>query len=194
MTTSVLVIGDTHIPDRSSRIPPQLRDRIERGRPWDIVVFTGDLTEVSVLQWVKTLGKAVYVVRGNMDYLPLPKTSKFDVDGFTFGVHHGDGVYPRGDVLKLSRIAKELEVDILLTGHTHSDFVKISPNGTRLIVNPGSLTGVWGGGGGSYTPSYAVLTVERGAVRVEIYKLVGGVVESTYFSFRKTNGVFVQEP
>lgn len=193
MKTRVLVVGDTHIPDRCSRVPIQLRERIERGVPWDFVVFTGDLTEVSVLKWVKLLGKNTYAVRGNMDYLPLPRTASFEVEGFLIGVHHGDGVQPRGDLHKLSKIASEMRVDLLLTGHTHSDFVKPSPDHTKLLVNPGSLTGVWGGGGGSYTPSYAVLLIEHGLVCVEIHRLISSLVEVEMTCFRKTNGSFIQE-
>ncbi|MEM1921998.1 MAG: hypothetical protein QW615_04760 [Desulfurococcaceae archaeon] len=40
----VLVIGDTHIPDRAIQISDKLANIIYSSVPWDIVVFTGDFT------------------------------------------------------------------------------------------------------------------------------------------------------
>lgn len=190
MTTQLLVLGDTHIPDRALRVPVLLERVIESGKPWDIVVFTGDLTESSVASWVKSLGRQVYIVRGNMDYLPLPKTAVFEVEDYRMGVHHGDGVYPRGDLLKLSKIASSIGVNVLFTGHTHSDFVGVSRDRARLVVNPGSLTGVWGGGGGSYIPSFAALTVEAGFIRVDTYKLAVNRVTVNSVCVWRIGGVF----
>lgn len=173
----MLVIGDTHIPDRAYRIPEQLKNLIEFQKPWDYVAFVGDLTGHEVLSWVKSLGKRVYIVRGNMDYLPLPRTAVFEVEGLKFGVYHGDGVYPRGDVVKLSKIAQSLDVRVLLTGHTHADFIKLSHDSTRLLVNPGSLTGVWGGEGGSYVPSLIAITAEPHTLVLRVYRLENRLVE-----------------
>lgn len=167
----ILLIGDTHIPDRSDAVPDKLLEVIEEGKPWDIVVFTGDFTGKSVLDWVESLGHAVYYVRGNMDFLPLPKTMEFTVEGIRFGVHHGDGVYPRGNKRDLTRIAVNMGVQVLLTGHTHSPFIKNGLTPEILLINPGSLTGVWGGGGGSMKSSMMVLTVGEGAIRIIHYEL-----------------------
>jgi putative phosphoesterase len=185
MLARILVIGDTHIPDRAFEIPRELVSRIEREKPWELVVFTGDLTGQEVLRWVRSLGERVYIVRGNMDYLPLPKTAKFEVEGLNVGVHHGDGVYPRGDVLKLSSLAEKMGENVLITGHTHSDFARIGVKGKVLLLNPGSLTGVWGGGGGSYTPSYMVVETHGATLAVLRVKLRGAslIEESDLFEW-----------
>ncbi|MEM1832415.1 MAG: YfcE family phosphodiesterase [Desulfurococcaceae archaeon] len=176
----ILVIGDTHIPDRAENVPRIIRDYLERGKPWIIVVFTGDVTGEPVLNWIKSLGKELYIVRGNMDYLPLPRTQVFDFEGFKIGIHHGDGFYPRGDTGKLSSIASKLEVNILISGHTHSDFIKIGTTGKELLLNPGSLTGVWGGAGGSFTPSFMVLEIIGKMILIRTLKLTGGnLIEKT---------------
>ncbi len=167
----ILLIGDTHIPDRADTVPDKLLEIIEEGKPWDIVVFTGDFTGKSVLDWIETLGHTVYYVRGNMDFLPLPKTEKFTLEDIRFGVHHGDGVYPRGNTRDLTRIAVNMDVQVLLTGHTHSPFIKKGLTPGILLINPGSLTGVWGGGGGSMKPSMMVLIVEEGAIKIIHYEL-----------------------
>lgn len=167
---SILVIGDTHIPDRAQKINPKLLEFIEHGKPWDTVLFTGDLTGLEVLNWVKTLGKKVICVRGNMDTIPLPKTARVEIASYTIGLHHGDGVYPRGDPYGLAKIAESLKVNILISGHTHAPFVKLSPDKSVLLLNPGSLTGVWGGGGGSMKPSLMLLNLDE-VVEVELYTL-----------------------
>lgn len=183
-----MIIGDTHIPDRADRIPTQILKYIESQSKWDIVVFTGDLTCSQVLEWVKSIGQIVYIVKGNIDYLPLPKTQIFNIHGLKIGVHHGDGVYPRGDVVKLSALANRLGTDVLITGHTHSDFVKTSSDKRALLINPGSLTGVWGGGGGSYIPSFMVLLVNPGELTIDTYKLIENTLKSERIIVRLVNG------
>lgn len=167
----ILVIGDTHIPDRADEVPEKLLNIIENGKPWDIAVFTGDFTGDSVYRWFLKLGKKVYLVRGNMDYLPLPRTQVFRINDLIIGLHHGDGIYPRGNTRGLTRIAVELGADILFTGHTHSPFIKHGLSKNILLLNPGSLTGVWGGGGGSMKPSMMILELYDNKLKIEHYEL-----------------------
>ncbi len=173
----VLLIGDTHIPDRADNVPEVIEDFIQRGRSWEIVIFTGDVTGEDTLSWIRGLGQKLYIVRGNMDYLPLPKTQVFEYEGFKIGVHHGDGFYPRGDKVKLSMIAQKLGVNILVSGHTHSDSIKVGSTSRELLLNPGSLTGVWGGGGGSFTPSFMVLEFMNNALTVKTYRLLDSTLQ-----------------
>jgi putative phosphoesterase len=182
----ILLIGDTHIPERATRIPERLLEIISDGAPWDIVVFTGDLTGREVYDWVRGLGEKVYVVRGNMDYLPLPDKAVFRVGGLRIGVHHGHGVYPRGDTDGLSRIASSMGADILFTGHTHSPFIKTSRDGRILLVNPGSLTGVWGGGGGSMRPSMMIVEVNGEELLIRHVELNSSWEEKTVRITRAT--------
>ncbi len=107
-----------------------------------------------------------------MDYLPLPKTQKLVVNNIIIGVHHGDGVYPRGNTRGLTRIATELGVDVLFTGHTHAPFIKYGLTKETLLINPGSLTGVWGGGGGSMRPSMMILGISDDTIYVKYYELL----------------------
>ncbi len=174
MATRVLVLSDTHIPYRASKVPDTMLKLID-SLEYDIVVHAGDLCEESVLEWLKSLGGELYVVQGNMDYLPLPETAKFQADDITIGVVHGHQVYPRGNLEKLTGIAKRLGVQLLISGHTHYPLVSMH-NGV-LHVNPGSLTGVWGGGGGSMKPSLGYIVVNGCNVHVEIYEDEGGVVK-----------------
>jgi len=188
--TRILVIGDTHIPDRAEQIPSALIEYIDSGKPWDIVAFTGDFTEREILDWTYSLGREVYVVRGNMDYLPLPKSAVFNVGEIIFGIHHGDGVYPRGNITKLSEIASRLGAHVLLTGHTHRDSVGIGVGNKVLLLNPGSLTGVWGGEGGSYIPSLMVLNVNGGGVHVRTVRFVKNEIREIDSVAMLSNGVW----
>ncbi len=167
------MVSDTHVPERADSVPPEMLDLIERLSPFDAVVHAGDLVSESVLEWVRGLAPRAYVVRGNMDYLELPEREVVELGpGLRLGVVHGHQVRPRGNVEALTALARRLGVSVLVSGHTHYPFVRES--GGVLHVNPGSLTGVWGGGGGSMRPSLAVIEVGGDGVRVEVYELVAG--------------------
>ena len=168
----ILLMADTHIPDRAFEVPALLRSRLEDDASTsDVVVHAGDLTSEDILEWVKELSRTVYVVTGNMDYLPLPSHAIFEAHGVRVGVVHGHQVYPRGDIPKLTAVARRLGVRILVSAHTHSAFLESWQGVVHL--NPGSLTGVWGGGGGSMIPSYMVADLEEGSLLVvKLCKLV----------------------
>ncbi len=163
----MLIVSDTHIPERAVRVPSRVEAFIREKASFDIVVHGGDLVEAEVLEWLRYLGNRVYAVKGNMDYLNLPERVTIDLDGVKIGVVHGHQVYPRGNIKQLTEIAREMKVHVLVSGHTHSPFIVRSAN--IIHVNPGSLTGVWGGGGGSMKPSFAVMVVNPSELRVEVY-------------------------
>jgi len=180
----ILIIGDTHIHDRVDSIPDKLLKLISSYLPWEVVLFTGDLTDEDVLEWLRSISKSLYVVRGNMDYLPLPKYVVIVIDWLKIGLIHGDGIYPRGNPVELSKIARKLKVQVLISGHTHTDFIRMSPNNDILLLNPGSLTGVWGGGGGSYTPSLMILEVSnKECINIITYRLINDTLEQSYGTY-----------
>ena len=172
----VLILGDSHIHDRADEIPGEFMDIFASGS-YEIVIHTGDLVDPDVLSLVKKLGRRQYVVRGNMDYLDLPKQAVFEVGGVKIGVVHGDQVRPRGNIEALTRIAKTINVNVLVSGHTHAPF--ITEHEGVIHVNPGSVTGVWGGGGGSMRPSFIEMTVMDDKIDVELYELVNNRVLKT---------------
>lgn len=171
---TLLVISDSHIPERAFRIDEHILSFI-RSRNYDIVVHAGDLVDEGVLEQIKGFGSEYYVVQGNMDYLNLPEQERFKVYNVNIGVIHGDQVRPRGNIKALTAIAKDLEVDILISGHTHSPFIVFDPAGV-LHINPGSVTGAWGGGGGSFTPSFIEIEMlkEEGIAYIRLYELRQG--------------------
>ena len=176
----VLCIGDLHVPSRAYDVPPPLKSSLASIR-WDVVLCTGDLEERFVMDWLRELaGDAkLVVVSGNMDYLDLPSYGEVEVDEFLIGVIHGHQVYPRGDVRKLAGIALEKGVDILVNGHTHIPSInRLSLRGREVVlVNPGSLTGVWSGAGGSLVPSYSVIEIAGRKALISLYELREGRIE-----------------
>ncbi len=163
------MISDSHIPDRASEIPSRIRTFIE-GKSYDIVVHAGDFIDYKVIEYVRTLGREVYMVQGNMDYVNLPEKEVFEIFGIGIGVIHGDQVHPRGNIPNLSRIARELNVRILISGHTHAPNIVFDSG--ILHINPGSITGVWGGGGGSLIPTFIELTINSdGLTFIDLYAL-----------------------
>jgi len=186
-------MGDTHIPDRATSIPHTISKHLSELKPWELVLFTGDLTSEEVLDWIKSIAKTYYVVRGNMDYLPLPKQAIVKYKSIQIGLIHGDGVYPRGNPVELSKIARRLGVQVLVSGHTHADFTRVSPDGSTLLLNPGSLTGIWGGGGGNYTPSFMTLDwISEECLQVNTYRLRGGTLVHSSVTYCLKNNSWTQ--
>ena len=147
----ILVIGDTHIRERADEIPDVFM-RFFRERRYDYIIHTGDLVDPEVIDVLKTISPGIYVVEGNMDYLDLPDHLVLNEEGVRIGVAHGHQVRPRGNIERLTKLARELGASILISGHTHTPFIEEYEG--ILHINPGSATGVWGGGGGSMTPSF----------------------------------------
>ena len=150
----LLIVGDTHIPTRAKSIPKIMFKIIDENKPYDYVFFTGDLVSESVLDFFEKLGSKAFFVRGNMDYLSLPEYVVEEIGNIRIGLIHGDQVYPRGDVEGLLKIARNLNVNVLINGHTH--YLRIVAINNTLLVNPGSLTGVWSGGYASMRPSMII--------------------------------------
>uniref|UniRef100_A0A7C3VLQ8 Phosphoesterase n=1 Tax=Archaeoglobus fulgidus TaxID=2234 RepID=A0A7C3VLQ8_ARCFL len=166
----ILIFGDTHIPERAKEIPEEFKKYLEGS---DIVVITGDLTSERILRFAERLAEKVIAVRGNMDHLPLPHSAKFRVEGYLIGVVHGHQVYPRGNREQLEDIAVEMDVDVLISGHTHLPDIYF---GKKILLNPGSMTGVWGGGAFSTKPSFIILEVEGEKIGGTLYRLDKEVV------------------
>ena len=77
-------------------------------------------------------------IQGNMDRargIDLPAAKVIEAEGLKIGIVHGE-VYPRADTQQLVYLAKELDADILISGHSHQP--KIEQTDGVLLLNPGS--------------------------------------------------------
>lgn len=70
-----------------------------------------------------------------------PETKVVTVGQFRIGLCHGHQLVPWGDAEALSLLRRQLDVDIVVTGHTHK-FEAFEQDG-KFYVNPGSITGAY---------------------------------------------------
>ena len=79
-----------------------------------------------------------------------------------FGLVHGHTVIPWGDISSLGMIQRQLDVDILISGHTHE--FRTYAYEDKLLVNPGSATGAYSSKEPSTTPSFCLFDVDASKV------------------------------
>jgi len=168
------LISDTHIPDRENKIPITV---LETFKDVELIIHAGDLTSIGVKEELEKIAP-VLAVQGNMDRtynIDLPKSLTKTIEDVKIGVNHGK-VYPRGDTQQLYYIAKELDVEVLITGHTHQAFVEQIDD--ILLLNPGSPTVPR-----LTNPTVMLMTVKKGEVDVEIKKI--GTPVCSALNFKK---------
>ena len=103
----------------------------------DLILHAGDLTSPKVIDELEEIAP-VMAVQGNMDRangINLPKAKVIEAEDLRIGLVHGE-VYPRADSQQLLYLARELNVDILVSGHSHQP--KIEQSEGILLLNPGS--------------------------------------------------------
>lgn len=128
------LISDTHIPDRARILPQNVIDAFS---DVDLILHAGDLTTPEAINELESIAP-VMAVQGNMDRvngIDLPKARVIEAEGLRIGLIHGE-VYPRADTQQLLYLAKELDADILVSGHSHQP--KIEQKEGILLLNPGS--------------------------------------------------------
>lgn len=130
------LISDTHIPDRMKELPEKV---FEAFKDVEMILHAGDVTSQEVIEKLEEIAP-VTAIQGNTDRivgLDLPKTAVVEAEELKIGVMHGE-VYPRADTQQLHYLAKQLGVDILVSGHSHQP--KVEKVEDVLLINPGSPT------------------------------------------------------
>ncbi len=137
MTTRLLLIADTHLPQRAKDLPAEVWQAVEAA---DLVVHAGDWVDVATLDALEARARRLVGVVGNNDHgvlrERLPEYASFDVDGLRFGVVHETGS-ASGREARCEAAYPDL--DVLVFGHSHIPWDTTSPRGLRLL-NPGSPT------------------------------------------------------
>ena len=64
-----------------------------------------------------------------------------NVEQFRVGLSHGHQIVPAGDPDSLAMIARKLDVDVLISGHTHR--FESYEYDNKFFINPGSATGAF---------------------------------------------------
>ena len=137
MTTSLLVLANTHVPKRARDLPGEVWEAIDRA---DLVVHAGDWVSLDLYERVHARARALHGVYGNNDGADLravlPEVARWEVEGIRFAAVHETGP-AKGREARMD--AAFGDVDVLVFGHSHIPWDSVSPAGMRLL-NPGSPT------------------------------------------------------
>jgi putative phosphoesterase len=130
VTTSFVLLSDTHLPKRAKDLPAALWSDVDAA---DLVVHAGDWVDLATLDAVQARSRRFEGVRGNNDGAEfddrLPLVARFAL------VHETGAATGRE-----RRMAAEYpDVDVLVFGHSHIPWDTVAPSGLRLL-NPGSPT------------------------------------------------------
>ncbi len=196
----VLVLGDLHIPQRALDLPTKFKKLLVPGKIAQILV-TGNLSTQESYTYLKSICADIVAVRGEFDeYLPTLSSSQqaLNVSGssalkecqvvhhgsFTIGIIHGHQVIPWDDPLSLAIYARKMNVDILISGHTHQ-FHAFEHQG-RLFVNPGSATGALSPvSHQDEHPSFVLMDIQSSLVNLYIYRHIDGNVQVEKVDYSK---------
>ncbi len=132
----VLVVADTHIPDHTPTLPPQLRHDLRRA---DLILHAGDVTAPSVLDELATHA-STHVALGNNDAPDVAAWGarsevRLELERVRLVMIHDAGP-SRGRPGRLRRRFPEAQVVVF--GHSHIPMDLVA-DGQRLF-NPGSPT------------------------------------------------------
>ena len=136
---AIAILGDTHMPRGSRRLPEAC---VELIRGCELVVHTGDFTRLGALEQIAAIGPPLVAVHGNIDepalVAQLPETTQFELEGGTrIAVIHNAG--PRTGRLGRMRL-RFPDADAVIFGHSHLPLHEHTDGGDFQIFNPGSPT------------------------------------------------------
>lgn len=137
MSTSILLIADTHIPKRAKDLPDQVWREVEAA---DVVIHAGDWMDLASYEALQQRSERLIAVWGNNDGPELrelmPETVHWELEGLRFAMTHESGAAAGRE----KRMDKAFPgVDVFIFGHSHIPWDTVSPAGMRLL-NPGSPT------------------------------------------------------
>ncbi len=164
---------------------------------------TGNLVTKEQHDELKALAPNVHIVRGGFDEdQSFPESKVIQIGQFKIGLIHGHQIVPWGDAHSLAMIQRQMDVDILITGHTHKN--EVNEYEGKWFINPGSITGAYRYV--SYlvfiyssiniyivlstlttdvTPSFILLAIQGNKVVTYVYELHGDQVDVSKSEFSK---------
>lgn len=161
----VLVISDSHIPQRAQDLPPEVW---EAARQADAILHAGDLTDLWVYRALQRFAPT-HGVCGNVDppetTAVLPQRQVLELGGVRVGLTHGHLGHGASTPERALSAFAGAPVRVVVFGHSHQPLVE-ERDGV-LLLNPGSVTdrrrAPW--------CSYAWLHIEDGRVRAQLVRL-----------------------
>ncbi|CDQ68190.1 unnamed protein product [Oncorhynchus mykiss] len=183
-TQLVLVLGDLHIPHRCNTLPAKFKKLLVPGKIQHILC-TGNLCTKESYDYLKTLAGDVHIVRGDFDEnLNYPEQKVVTVGQFKIGLIHGHQVIPWGDMASLALLQRQLDVDILISGHTHK--FEAFENENKFYINPGSATGAYNALESNIIPSFVLMDIQASTVVTYVYQLIGDDVKVERIEYKKS--------
>ncbi|XP_026196162.1 vacuolar protein sorting-associated protein 29 isoform X1 [Anabas testudineus] len=180
----VLVLGDLHIPHRCNTLPAKFKKLLVPGKIQHILC-TGNLCTKESYDYLKTLAGDVHIVRGDFDEnLNYPEQKVVTVGQFKIGLIHGHQVIPWGDMASLALLQRQLDVDILISGHTHK--FEAFENENKFYINPGSATGAYSALESNIIPSFVLMDIQASTVVTYVYQLIGDDVKVERIEYKKS--------
>ena len=138
MSSTLLLVADTHVPKRARDLPAALWAAIDAA---DVVVHAGDWVDVALLDAIEARARRLVAVYGNNDgpalRARLPEVARVELAGVRLGVVHETG--PATGRERRCQALFGGELDVLVFGHSHIPWDSVTPGGLRLL-NPGSPT------------------------------------------------------
>ncbi|ORZ29390.1 Metallo-dependent phosphatase-like protein [Catenaria anguillulae PL171] len=179
----ILAIGDLHTPHRALDLPAPFRKLLMPGKI-HMVLCTGNLTMSDTADWLRSIAPTVHIVQGDLDTLsstsaPHPLFKVVAVGPLRIGLIHGHSLVPVDDTESLAMAARQLDVDVLVSGASSMGVDCFEFEG-RFFVNPGSATGTGGAAGNAFpgapteaanqTPSFVLMDVVDTKVTAYVYQ------------------------
>jgi vacuolar protein sorting-associated protein 29 len=166
----VLVVGDMYVPDRCADISEQFKNILIPNKI-QYVLSLGNNGSRESYDWLKSLSNNFHAVKGDFDdNNNLPEVKTVQIGEFKIGMIHGHQVIPWGDSEALANIQRQLDCDILLSGHTHNNSVSIYDG--KYFINPGSISGAYSPINPSPVPSFVLMVIQGDYAIVYLYELV----------------------
>jgi len=182
----VLLLGDLHIPHHTGGIPEKFKRMLVPNK-MQHVICTGNVGSKEQYEELRGLAPSVHVAAGDFEFSGgsniFPESKVIQVGQFRIGVIHGHQVIPWGDHMALSIMRRKLDVDILVSGHTHKNEV-VEHEGSYHI-NPGSITGAFSSVTSDVNPSFVLLAIQGPKVVCYVYELVNDEVDVSKTEFTK---------
>lgn len=137
MPLNLMLVADTHVPQRAGELSPQVWNAVENA---EVVFHTGDWVAEELLDAFLQRSRRLVGVYGNNDgsglRSRLPETAVATLEGVRFAMVHETGV-AKGREARCEALYPD--ADVLVFGHSHIPWDSTSPRGLRLL-NPGSPT------------------------------------------------------
>ena len=137
MSTSILLLADTHLPKRAKTLPDQVWREVDAA---DVVLHAGDWVDLATFEALEQRSRKLIAVWGNNDGPELrermPETAYWELEGVRFAMTHETGA-SSGRERRMDQAFPD--IDVLVFGHSHIPWDTVAPSGMRLL-NPGSPT------------------------------------------------------